>query len=172
MADYLPLPDSELSNTSATRVASLDVFRGLCVFLMMVVDYAGSVFPIISHSPWNGIHLADFVMPFFLFIAGLSLALVYKKVTNRVDATWKALFRAVKLFLLGVLLQGGYLHGVTSLTYGVDIEKIRWMGVLQVWSSFLDMFIFFKNFTAKLVPNISASGVKPYDTSLPAFFIQ
>ena len=45
---------------------------------MMVVDYAGSVFPIISHSPWNGIHLADFVMPFFLFIAGLSLALVYK----------------------------------------------------------------------------------------------
>jgi heparan-alpha-glucosaminide N-acetyltransferase len=46
--------------------------------LMMLVDYAGAVFPIITHSPWNGIHLADFVMPFFLFIAGVSLALVYK----------------------------------------------------------------------------------------------
>lgn len=45
---------------------------------MMLVDYGGSVFPIISHSPWDGIHLADFVMPFFLFIAGLSPALAYK----------------------------------------------------------------------------------------------
>lgn len=45
---------------------------------MMLVDYGGSVFPIIAHSPWNGVHLADFVMPFFLFIAGISPALVYK----------------------------------------------------------------------------------------------
>lgn len=44
----------------------------------MLVDYAGSIFPIISHSPWDGIHLADFVMPFFLFVAGVSPALVYK----------------------------------------------------------------------------------------------
>lgn len=115
----------------AARVASLDVFRGLCVLLMMLVDYGGSVFPIISHSPWNGLHLADFVMPYFLFIVGVSLALVYKKVPNKADATWKAVIRAGKLFLLGVLLQGGYLHGVTSLTYGVDILKIRWMGILQ-----------------------------------------
>ncbi|XP_062178045.1 uncharacterized protein LOC133882840 [Alnus glutinosa] len=136
MADYEPLPDGDEeqppeASRRAARVASLDVFRGLCVFLMMLVDYAGAVFPIITHSPWNGIHLADFVMPFFLFIAGVSLALVYKKVPNKAEATWKAVFRAVKLFLLGVLLQGGYLHGVTSLTYGVDIEKIRWMGILQ-----------------------------------------
>lgn len=45
---------------------------------MMVVDYGGSIIPVIAHSPWNGLHLADFVMPFFLFIAGVSLALVYK----------------------------------------------------------------------------------------------
>lgn len=45
---------------------------------MILVDYAGSIFPFIAHSPWNGVRLADFVMPFFLFIAGVSLALVYK----------------------------------------------------------------------------------------------
>jgi len=45
---------------------------------MILVDYGGSIFPIIAHAPWNGFHLADFVMPFFLFIAGISLALVYK----------------------------------------------------------------------------------------------
>ncbi|KAI8533189.1 hypothetical protein RHMOL_Rhmol11G0277900 [Rhododendron molle] len=117
--------------TTTTRIASLDVFRGLCVFLMMLVDYGGSFFPIIAHSPWHGVHLADFVMPFFLFVAGVSVALVYKKVSDRVDATQKALIKALKLFFLGVILQGGYLHGITSLTYGVDIERIRWMGILQ-----------------------------------------
>ncbi|KAG6651571.1 hypothetical protein I3843_06G115400 [Carya illinoinensis] len=134
MGDYEPVPDFEQqphTDRRTTRIASLDVFRGLCVFLMMLVDYAGSIFPIISHSPWDGIHLADFVMPFFLFVAGVSPALVYKKVPNRLGATGKAVGRAVKLFLLGVVLQGGYLHGVNSLTFGVDVEKIRWMGILQ-----------------------------------------
>lgn len=120
-----------IHSTSTRRVASLDVFRGLCVFLMMLVDYVGSIFPIIAHSPWNGVHLADFVMPFFLFAAGFSLALVYKKVPNRTDATQKVVLRALELFFLGVLLQGGYLHGITSLTYGIDVQKIRWMGILQ-----------------------------------------
>ncbi|KAL3621393.1 hypothetical protein CASFOL_036305 [Castilleja foliolosa] len=122
---------STVDRRKAARVASLDVFRGLCVFLMMLVDYAGSIFPIIAHSPWNGVHLADFVMPFFLFVAGISTAIAYKKVTDRVADTQKALLRAFKLFLLGVFLQGGYFHGVTSLTYGVDVEKIRLFGILQ-----------------------------------------
>ncbi|XP_077220369.1 uncharacterized protein LOC143854355 isoform X3 [Tasmannia lanceolata] len=133
MADYVPLSGGEeIQTVRKTRLTSLDVFRGLSIALMIFVDYAGSILPSISHSPWNGIHLADFVMPFFLFIVGVSLALVYKNISNRVLATWKATLRAVKLFLLGVLLQGGYFHGVNSLTYGVDVEKIRWVGILQV----------------------------------------
>ncbi|CAI0446679.1 unnamed protein product [Linum tenue] len=115
----------------SNRLVSLDAFRGLCVFLMIVVDYGGSVFPIIAHSPWNGLHLADFVMPFFLFVVGISIALVYKKAPNRPEATWKAVGRAAKLFLLGILLQGGFLHGLNSLTYGVDLERIRLLGILQ-----------------------------------------
>ncbi|GAB2219476.1 hypothetical protein Droror1_Dr00007112 [Drosera rotundifolia] len=127
----IPIPALADAKPKPARVVSLDVFRGLCVFLMMLVDYGGSVFPTIAHSPWNGLHLADFVMPFFLFIAGTALAIVYKKLEDKVDATWKAIVRALKIFLLGVFLQGGYLHGVNSMTYGVDIDKIRWMGVLQ-----------------------------------------
>ncbi|KAJ7001496.1 hypothetical protein NC653_011802 [Populus alba x Populus x berolinensis] len=136
MADLLhqPLLDIEeqpRTSKKTPRVASLDVFRGLCVFLMMLVDYGGAIVPIIAHSPWNGLHLADFVMPFFLFIAGVSLALVYKRVPNRIEATRKAVLRAVELFLLGVILQGGYFHGINSLTYGVDMKRIRWLGILQ-----------------------------------------
>ncbi|KAJ6906421.1 heparan-alpha-glucosaminide N-acetyltransferase-like [Populus alba x Populus x berolinensis] len=136
MADLLhkPLLDiEEQPHTSKKppRAASLDVFRGLCVFLMMLVDYGGAMIPIIAHSPWNGLHLADSVMPFFLFIAGVSIALVYKKVPNRIEATWKAVLKAIKLFLLGVVIQGGYFHGINSLTYGVDMKRIRWLGILQ-----------------------------------------
>ena len=46
-----------------------------CFQLMMLVDYGGAIIPIIAYSPWNGLPLADSVMPFFLFIAGVSLAL-------------------------------------------------------------------------------------------------
>ena len=45
---------------------------------MVFVDDAGGVFPSINHSPWNGVTLADFVMPFFLFIVGVALVLAYK----------------------------------------------------------------------------------------------
>lgn len=45
---------------------------------MILVDDAGGAFPSINHSPWFGVTLADFVMPFFLFAVGLSVSLVFK----------------------------------------------------------------------------------------------
>ncbi|KAE9586603.1 hypothetical protein Lal_00004500 [Lupinus albus] len=132
MADSQPLL-LLLPQHTPTRLASLDVFRGLSVFMMILVDYGGSIFPFISHSPWNGLHLADFVMPFFLFIVGISLSLSYK--TNpphlRTSATSKSLLRALKIATLGIILQGGFFHGTTSNTYGVDILTIRLLGILQ-----------------------------------------
>jgi len=113
------------------RLVSLDVFRGITVALMILVDDAGGILPAINHSPWNGLTLADFVMPFFLFIVGVSLALTYKKLSCRAVATRKAILRALKLLALGLFLQGGFIHGIKDLTYGVDIEYMRWMGILQ-----------------------------------------
>ncbi|XP_030532594.2 heparan-alpha-glucosaminide N-acetyltransferase-like [Rhodamnia argentea] len=119
------------SVSSDQRLASLDVFRGLTVALMILVDDAGGAFPAINHSPWFGVTLADFVMPFFLFGVGVSVGLVFKKISSKSLATRKVVTRTVKLFLLGLLLQGGYFHGRNQLTYGVDVGKIRWLGVLQ-----------------------------------------
>lgn len=45
---------------------------------MVLVDDAGGAYPRIDHSPWNGCTLADFVMPFFLFIVGVAIALALK----------------------------------------------------------------------------------------------
>ncbi|XP_020550749.1 heparan-alpha-glucosaminide N-acetyltransferase isoform X2 [Sesamum indicum] len=58
---------------------------------------------------------------------GLAVA----KAAKRLAATKKVILRSIKLFLLGVILQGGYFHGRNNLTYGIDVEKIRVMGVLQ-----------------------------------------
>ncbi|KAM3377192.1 heparan-alpha-glucosaminide N-acetyltransferase-like [Capsicum galapagoense] len=117
--------------TGSGRVLSLDIFRGLTVVLMVFVEYAGGVYPSVNHSPWNGVTLADFVMPFFLFIVGVSLGLAFKNLPCRLIGTRKAIYRALKLFVIGLFLQGGYFHGSGSLTYGVDFESIRWMGILQ-----------------------------------------
>ncbi|XP_048336296.2 uncharacterized protein LOC107426274 isoform X3 [Ziziphus jujuba] len=98
---------------------------------MILVDDAGGAFPSINHSPWFGVTLADFVMPFFLFGVGVSISLVFKKISSKASAMKKVMLRSMKLFLFGLLLQGGYFHGRHNLTYGVDVHRIRWLGVLQ-----------------------------------------
>eukprot|EP00043_Microstomoeca_roanoka_P017928 m.188833 g.188833 ORF g.188833 m.188833 type:complete len:1127 (-) comp16734_c1_seq1:3793-7173(-) len=115
------------------RLSSLDVFRGFTVALMIFVDEAGSAFPPIDHSPWDGIRLADFVMPFFDFIVGVSLALSFKKFDlessdkplRRTPALRKATIRFLKLFFIGMLTQGG----IDIMNY--DLAHIRIMGILQ-----------------------------------------
>ncbi|RHN44021.1 putative heparan-alpha-glucosaminide N-acetyltransferase [Medicago truncatula] len=116
---------------TSQRLLSLDVFRGLTVALMILVDDAGGLIPALNHSPWNGLTIADFVMPFFLFIVGVALAFTYKKPSCKVDASRKAVLRALKLLALGIFLQGGYVHRVSDLTFGVDLKQIRLMGILQ-----------------------------------------
>ncbi|PPD84975.1 hypothetical protein GOBAR_DD18084 [Gossypium barbadense] len=103
----------------------------LSLDLMILVDDVGGILPAINHSPWNGLTLADYVMPFFLFIVGVSLGLTYKRVSCRVTATRKAILRALKLLILGIFLQGGFFHGLNNLTYGMDIQQMRLMGILQ-----------------------------------------
>jgi heparan-alpha-glucosaminide N-acetyltransferase len=51
--------------------------------LMIIVDDAGAFLPAMNHSPWDGVTVADFVMPFFLFIVGVALALAYKVHTSK-----------------------------------------------------------------------------------------
>jgi heparan-alpha-glucosaminide N-acetyltransferase len=50
---------------------------------MILVDDAGEQWPVIGHAPWNGCHLADFVMPFFLFIVGMAIPLSLKVSCDR-----------------------------------------------------------------------------------------
>ena len=64
-------------NNQVEASGSVDAFRGLTVCVMILVDNAGGAFPEIDHSPWDGITLADTVMPSFDFIVGCSIALSF-----------------------------------------------------------------------------------------------
>lgn len=51
------------------RIRCLDALRGLAISAMVIVNsgkFTGN-WAWIAHSPWNGLHLADIVMPMFLF---------------------------------------------------------------------------------------------------------
>ncbi|WVY95844.1 hypothetical protein V8G54_027995 [Vigna mungo] len=100
------------------RVATLDAFRGLTIVLMVLVDDAGGAYPRIDHSPWNGCTLADFVMPFFLFIVGVAIALALKRIPKVKDAVKKIILRTLKLLFWGVLLQ------VTMILHTVSMQRI------------------------------------------------
>ncbi|GMJ12082.1 hypothetical protein like AT5G27730 [Hibiscus trionum] len=140
------------------RIATLDAFRGLTIVLMILVDDAGGAYARIDHSPWNGCTLADFVMPFFLFIVGVAIALALKKIPKVKDAIRKICLRTLKLLFWGVLLQGGYSHAPNDLVYGVDMKQIRWCGILQRIALVYFIVALIETLTTKLRPTVLKPG--------------
>ena len=58
------------------RLTSLDVFRGLTIAGMILVNNAGDwrhIYWPLEHAEWNGWTPTDLVFPFFLFIVGVSM---------------------------------------------------------------------------------------------------
>ncbi|CAI9760662.1 unnamed protein product [Fraxinus pennsylvanica] len=140
------------------RVATLDAFRGLTIVLMILVDDAGGAYSRIDHSPWNGCTLADFVMPFFLFIVGVAIALALKKILKVNSAIRKIILRTLKLLFWGIILQGGYSHAPDVLSYGVDMKQIRWCGILQRIALVYFVVAIIETLTTKLRPTVLKPG--------------
>ena len=111
--------------------------------MMIFVDDVGDAYPHLNHSPWNDITLADHVMPWFLFMVGTSMAFSFRKFKvnreTRIAGTKFALKRAVKRYLLGVMLQGGSwfggirFYGEASHRNGPswDLSTMRFCGILN-----------------------------------------
>lgn len=124
------------SPSKHARLHSLDVVRGITMAVMILVDEIGAAYDHINHSPWNNITLADFVMPWFLFMVGTSASFSLRKFKQDSDSRWKGTtfvtIRSLKLYFLGVLLQGGGWFGDPGqYQYGYNIMTIRWCGILN-----------------------------------------
>lgn len=111
------------------RWQSLDALRGLTIAGMILVNNPGqwgATWPILKHAAWDGITLADFVFPFFLFIMGASLHLatarqLAKGMTPQ-QIFQKGVVRALKLIGIGIGL---------GLVWNAQLDSFRILGVLQ-----------------------------------------
>ncbi|MBD2340602.1 acyltransferase family protein [Calothrix sp. FACHB-156] len=116
------------------RLTSLDVFRGITIAGMILVNMAGVAddkYPPLDHAAWNGCTPTDLVFPFFLFIIGVAMTFSLSKYTEgdkpQSAVYWRILRRAAILFALGLLLNGFWNKGIWTF----DFSSIRLMGVLQ-----------------------------------------
>ena len=94
-----------------TRLLSLDVFRGLTIAGMVLVNNpgpSGAVYSQLDHAEWHGWTPTDFIYPFFLFIVGVSISLALSKRAEAGgamgDLHWKIVKRALLIYAFGFLL--------------------------------------------------------------------
>jgi predicted acyltransferase len=130
------------------RLLSLDVFRGMTIAGMLLVNNPGSwgaIYPPLEHAAWNGWTPTDLIFPFFLFIVGITTHLSLESRRARGDDEGALLRQVIRRGLL-IFLAGFLVNGFPYFTWGaVDgianpsfIERVvdrlyhwRIMGVLQ-----------------------------------------
>jgi predicted acyltransferase len=93
---------------SQARYLALDVFRGMTLCFMIIVNCPGGefVYAPLEHASWHGFTPTDLVFPSFLFAVGNAMAFVMHKYENQADAVFwsKILKRTLIIFLLGYLM--------------------------------------------------------------------
>ncbi|WP_299078217.1 DUF5009 domain-containing protein [uncultured Paraglaciecola sp.] len=122
------------------RLLALDVFRGMTITAMILVNNPGSwqhVYGPLLHAKWHGWTLTDLIFPFFIFIVGVSITLSGQRQLeqgkSRGDIVQHALVRMLKLFFLGCFLALFYYNfkAVDYNWFNERLLQIRFMGVLQ-----------------------------------------
>lgn len=120
------------------RFTALDVFRGMTVCFMIIVNTPGSystAYAPLLHAQWHGFTPTDLVFPSFLFAVGNAMSFVTKKWAgmNNMAVLGKIFKRTIIIFLLGYLMywfpfvQWNDSGGLS----GKPISDTRIMGVLQ-----------------------------------------
>ena len=115
--------------TPASRLLSLDAFRGMTIAGMILVNNAGNwdaVWWPLDHAKWNGWTPTDLIFPFFLFIVGVSMVLSFEARRRR-GATRASLMRhvvkrSIIIYAIGFALALWAKHW--------NVHTVRFYGVL------------------------------------------
>ncbi|WP_339710808.1 DUF5009 domain-containing protein [uncultured Kriegella sp.] len=130
---------SQLATNVSKRLFSLDVFRGLTMFLLIAEAAGfhhnfselveGTAFSGLAHQlhhhPWNGLRFWDLIQPFFMFIVGVAMPFSMRKRLasgNRKAVTRHILRRCILLFSFGVLLHCVYSHALVWELWNVLVQ--------------------------------------------------
>lgn len=154
------------------RYLSLDVFRGMDVALMIIVNSPGNgetSFGILKHAEWNGFTLTDLVFPTFLFVVGNAMSFSMKKYENMGSDVFlkKILKRFAILFLLGFLMYWFPFFDNGNLK---PIAETRIFGVLQrIALCYLFASILLHYFKTRTVIIFSALSLMAYHIILVSF---
>jgi predicted acyltransferase len=95
-----------------SRLISLDVFRGMTIAGMVLVNNPGTspVYWPLDHAEWNGLTPTDWIFPFFLFIVGVSISISLGRraraggdaaAASNAGVYTKIISRALSIYLLG-----------------------------------------------------------------------
>jgi predicted acyltransferase len=120
------------------RFLALDVFRGMTVCFMIIVNTPGNgdtTYAPLHHASWNGFTPTDLVFPSFMFAVGNAMSFAMKKWEGLPDS--KVLFKIFKrtfiIFLLGFLMYWfPFVHWNANRDLVINpVNHTRIMGVLQ-----------------------------------------
>lgn len=133
--------------TNYNRISSIDIMRGLTLFLMLFVnDLNMKVAPAwLGHQPadFDGMGLADWVFPGFLFLAGMAIPFSFSKRFSRGDTipeiSRHILRRFFSLIIIGVLMlnSGRVDAGLTGLSKNLW-AILMYTGVFLTWNDYHD----------------------------------
>lgn len=119
------------------RLVSLDVFRGITIAGMILVNNPGSwshVYSPLLHAEWHGWTPTDLIFPFFLFIVGVAMTYsfgkMFEKGIPKNEIYKKVLKRSALLFAIGLFMAIFPLVRFDPLRL-YDFSTMRIMGVLQ-----------------------------------------
>ncbi len=126
-----------MSSEKTERLVSLDVFRGITIAGMILVNNPGdwaTVYPPLLHAKWHGCTPTDLIFPFFLFIVGVAITLSMSKRKQQGENTTKLYTqitrRALILFGLGLFSAAYPFYNIVTGSW-VDLTILRIPGVLQ-----------------------------------------
>jgi predicted acyltransferase len=141
-----PAPKSSSAGSTSDRLTSLDLFRGVTIAAMILVNNPGNDHPYwpLEHAEWNGWTPTDLIFPFFLFIVGVSLVFSFQSRLNRGDS--RALLlrhtfrRAIIIFAIGLALN--YTVVLASPSDGLRIPGVlQRIGVCYLVASILFLYV-------------------------------
>jgi predicted acyltransferase len=111
-----PVPTYEPPPTTRPpreRLLALDVFRGMTIAGMLLVNDPGTwsaIYPPLEHAAWHGWTPTDLIFPFFLFIVGITTHLSIEARRARGDDDGMLMRQIIRrgliIFLAGLLLNG------------------------------------------------------------------